>query len=186
MRQITFAVLLALAASGGALMAADTGKIRARGGPTGAGLFIDGKYVGPAGRFTVPESYEVAPGEHEVKLSDPRYEDYTTKVTVTAGKTAKIKYKLKKLEPPKGPFGRLRLGGGEPESFISVTAGDVGAVYLNGKFWGHVDEFNNLGSGMLLPPGSYELWVDSPLFGQIKQTVTIEANKLTIVPLKKK
>ena len=59
-------------------------------------------------------------------------------------------------------------------------------AHVTGKFWGHIDEFNNLGSGMLLPPGSYNVKVSSPTFGEINQQVTIEADKLTIIPLVKK
>ena len=168
------------------LLAADRGYIRARGNPSNAGVFVDGKYAGPAGRFTVPEKYEADAGPHEVSFKDPRYEEMTTKVTVVAGKTTKLKFNLKKLPEPKGPFGRLRLGGGEKESFISVTTGDVGAIYINGKFVGHVDELNNLGSGILLPEGEYELYVSSPLFGEIRQQVKITANKVTVVPLPKR
>ena len=169
-----------------ALAADDSGHIKASGKPGRAGLFINGKYIGPAARFTVVEKYECPTGEVEVSLRDPRYEEYTTKITIQRGKTAKVKYSLKKLPEPQGPFGRFRLGGGEAPSFISVTSGDVGAVYLNGKFFGYVDELNNPGSGILLPPGSYDLHVSSPLFGEITQKINIEANKLTIVPLPKK
>ena len=170
-----------------AVSAADqSAYIKARGKPTGAGLFIDGKYVGPAGRFTVPEKYAVEPGEREVSLKDPRFEDFTTKVTVKPGKTLKLSYKLKPVEPAKPPYGRLRLGGGEPESFISISAGDIGAVFLNDKFWGFVDEFNNAGGGMLLPPGTYQLRVSSKIFGEISQPVTIEAHKVTVIPLQPK
>jgi hypothetical protein len=103
---------------------------------------------------------------------------------VTAGKTTKLRYKLKKKEPPKPPFGRIRFGGGAPESFMSVVAGDTSAVYLNGAFWGYIDQFNNPGGGMLVPPGTYEVRVSSPVHGEINQKVTVEANKLTIIPLK--
>ena len=163
-----------------------TGYVRARGKPTGAGLFIDGKYVGPAGRFTVPEKYTVEPGEHEVSLRDPRFEDFTTKVSVKAGKTAKLSYKLKPANPAPPPYGRLRLGGGEQESFMSVAAGDTGAVYINDKYYGFVDELNNAGGGLLLPAGTYKLHVSSPLFGEINQDITIVPNKVTIVGLAKK
>lgn len=161
-----------------------SGAIKARGKPGRAGVFVDGKYVGPAVRFSVPEKYTVDPGEHEVTIRDPRYEDYTTKVTVVAGKTAKVSFKLKALPLVPPPYGRLRFGGGEAESFISVTAGDVSPVYLNDKFYGYLDEMNNRGSGWLLPPGSYQLRVSSPIFGEINQEVKIEANKVTVVPLK--
>ncbi|HKW96549.1 MAG TPA: PEGA domain-containing protein [Bryobacteraceae bacterium] len=168
------------------LAAQETGYIRARGKPGDAGVFINGKYVGPGSRFTVPEKYEAPAGEVEVTFRDPRYEDYTTKVTVRPGKTTKLKYALKRVEPAKPPFGRLRLGGGEAESFMSVAAGDTGAVFINDKFFGYVDELNNPGGGLLLNPGTYDLHIVSQLFGDIHQKITIEANKVTIVPLTKK
>ncbi|HUJ20969.1 MAG TPA: PEGA domain-containing protein [Bryobacteraceae bacterium] len=162
-----------------------TGYIKAHGKPGDAGVFINGQYVGPAVRFTVAEKYPAPAGEVEVTFRDPRYEDYTTKVTVTPKKTTKIKYSLKPVEPAKPPFGRLRLGGGEAESFMSIASGDTGAVYINDKFFGYVDELNNPGGGLLLNPGTYDLHVVSPIFGDIRQKVTIEANKVTVIPLKK-
>lgn len=183
--RILLSAALGLMALQGA-KAQDTGSIKAHGRPGDAGVFINGQYVGPAVRFTVPEKYPAPAGEVEVTFKDPRYEDFTTKVTVRAKKTTKIKYELKKLPEPKPPFGRFRLGGGEAESFISVAAGDVGAVYINDKFFGYVDELNNLGGGLLLPPGTYDLHVVSPTFGDIRQKITIEANKVTVVPLPKK
>jgi hypothetical protein len=165
-----------------ALSAQDAGYVKARGKPDNAAVFINGKYVGPASRFTVPEKYETTAGEAEVTLRDPRYEDYTTKVTVTAHKTAKIHYALKKLPVPEPPFGRFRLGGGENESFLSVV-GDTGAVYINDRYYGYVDELNNSGGGLLLKPGTYDLHVVSPLFGDFKRQITIEANKVTVIPL---
>jgi hypothetical protein len=58
-------------------------------------------------------------------------------------------------------------------------------VYLNEKFYGYVDELNNVGGGLLLPPGTYRLKVDSPIYGTINQDVTLEANKVTVIPLKR-
>ncbi len=161
----------------------DTGRIKAVGKPGNAGVWIGGKFAGPASRFTVPEKYDATAGEVEVTIREPRYEEFTTKVTVRPHKTTKVKYALKQLPVPKPPFGRFRLGGGEAESYISVAAGDTSPVYINGKFFGYVDELNNAGGGILLPPGSYEVSFDSPLFGSVKQTITIEANKVTKIPL---
>src|SRR5438445_12170397 len=107
---IGFAVLAAVGAVTAA--AQGTGYIKARGKPGDAGVFVNGKYVGPATRFTVPEKYAAPAGEVEVTFRDPRYEDYTTKVTVRPDKTTKMKFALKKVEPAKPPFGRLRMGGG--------------------------------------------------------------------------
>jgi hypothetical protein len=164
------------------LMAAggDT-KISVRSGPRGAGLFVDGKYIGPAGRFSVPEKYTIEPGSHDVTLKDPRYEDFNAKVDAKAGKTTKLSAKLKKKQEPKGPFGRLRLQGGEPESFWSVAAGDIGPIYLNGAFMGHVDELNDVKGGLLVPAGTYELKVQSQIYGEFTKMVTIEAGKVNHV-----
>jgi hypothetical protein len=181
-RRLVLPAALSLVAVAGA-SAQDTGYIKARGKPGDAGVFVNGQYVGPASRFTVPEKYPAPAGEVEVTFKDPRYEDYTTKVTVRTKKTTKLHYSLKPVEPAKPPFGRFRLGGGEPESFISIAAGDTGAVYINDKFFGYVDELNNPGSGILLNPGSYDLHIVSSTFGEIRQKITIEANKVTVVPL---
>jgi hypothetical protein len=184
-RRLVLPVALSLLAVAGAT-AEDTGYIKARGKPGDAGVFVNGQYVGPASRFTVPEKYPAPAGEVEVTFKDPRYEDFTTKVTVRPKKTTKLHYAMKPVEPAKPPFGRFRLGGGEPESFMSIAAGDTGAVYINDKFFGHVDELNNPGGGILLNPGTYDLHVVSAVFGEIRQKITIEANKVTVVPLPKK
>lgn len=180
-------VLVALVTASISLFGADKpGAIKASGKPGNAGVWIDGKYVGPASRFTVTEKYTVEPGEHEVTIRDPRHEDFTTKVTVQASKTAKIKYKLNPVPLAPPPYGRLRFGGGTPESFISVAAGDTTPVYINDRFYGYIDELNNAGGGLLLPPGTYRVRADSPYHGTINQEVTIEANKVTVIPLQRK
>ncbi|MBV9506323.1 MAG: PEGA domain-containing protein [Acidobacteriia bacterium] len=178
--------VLGCAAFAGSMAAQDTGYVKAVGKPGDAGVFINGQYAGPATRFTIAEKYPAPVGEVEVTIKDPRYDDFTTKVTVQKHKTAHIKYTMKMLEPAKPPFGRLRFGGGEPESFLSVSGGDTGAVYINDRFYGYIDELNNVGGGLLLNPGTYNLHVSSPRFGEINQKVTIEADKVTVIPLQTK
>jgi hypothetical protein len=46
-------------------------------------------------------------GEHEVRLSEPRYEDIVKKVTIEAGMTTKLAETMKAV-PLAKPFGRLR------------------------------------------------------------------------------
>ena len=175
---ITTLLIVALPAAG------QTGYLKCSGSVGRAGVFVDGEYLGPASRFTVTEKYAVDAGTREVVIRDPRYEEFKTTVTVTAGKTTKVKYKLKPLEAPRPPFGRLRFGGGTPQSFMSVAYGDTSAVHVNGVYHGYIDELNNAGGGLLLPPGTYEVRVNSGVYGQINEKVTVEANKLTVIPLK--
>jgi len=180
---INLRLALAALCLSGALFAQDTGYVKARGKPGAAAIFINGNYVGPVYRFTVPEKYAAPSGSVELTFRDPRYEDYTVKVNVAGHKTTKIHYALKKLPVPQPPFGRFRLGGGELESFMSISAGDTGAVYINDKYYGYVDELNDMGGGILLKPGNYTVHVVSPLFGDFRRDITITANKVTVVPL---
>src|SRR5437764_12950032 len=85
--------------------AAETGRLKTEVNPGRAGVFIDGKYVGPAANFKVARTYEVAPGEHEVKLSDPRYQEIVKKVTITAGKKTVINETKSALPSGTAPFG---------------------------------------------------------------------------------
>lgn len=164
---------------------AQDGSLVAKGKPGNAGVFVDGKYLGPATRFTVSEKYSVPAGEHEISIKDPRYEDYTTKVTIAPKKKTTIKYSLTPAKSAQGPFGLLRLGGDGAESFMSVAGGDTGAVFLNDRFYGYVDELNNKGSGLLLPPGTYRLKITNSSFDK-DEDIKIEADKTTIVSLAKK
>lgn len=149
-----------------------TGYLKTKVDPGRAGVFIDGKYVGPAANFAVSRKYAVAPGDHEVTLSEPRYEDIVTKVTIQAGKTTKIAETMKAVPLAKPPFGRLRTFA--PDKFS--------AVYVNGKFMGHAGEFNNPVQGLLLNPGTYTVKIVPLSGGQGREEqVKIEADKVAIV-----
>jgi hypothetical protein len=151
--------------------AESTGSLCVKAHPGRAGVFVDGKYLGPAANFRVARTYQVAAGEHEVKLIDPRYEELTTKVTVQAGKKTTISETLKALPAPKPPFGTLR----------TESADKFAAVYVNDKFMGHADEFSNPFQGLLLNPGEYTVKI-VPASGQpVTQTVKIEADKTVLV-----
>jgi len=77
---------------------------------------------------------------------------------------------LKALPLAKPPFGRLRVVGGDKFT----------AVYVNGKFMGHADEFNNPFQGLLLSPGDYTLKV-VPLSGPEREDkIKIDADKVTV------
>jgi PEGA domain-containing protein len=155
--------LLCLAQENGSLcVKANTGR---------AGVFVDGKYLGPAANFRVARTYPVAAGDHEVKLADPRYEELTTNVTVKAGKKTTIHETLKELPLAKPPFGRLR----------TESSDKFAAVFVNDKYMGHADEFDNSAQGLLLNPGEYTVKVVPASGSPITQTVKIEADKTVIV-----
>ncbi len=166
--RISLVVILAAVACFGA----DTGRLKTEVDPGRAGVFIDGKYVGPAANFKHAQTYVVAAGEHEVKLVDPRYEDIVKKVTIVAGQKTVVKETMKALPAAKPPFGSLRIE--NPDHFA--------AVYVNGHYMGHVDEFSNFAQELLLNPGTYEVKV-VPVNGEnvVTKSVTIVANQKVVV-----
>ena len=173
-----FGVILALVLMIGAilpLMAQDEAKIRVQADPSTAGLFIDGKYVGSAENFHISNSYVVSPGEHTIRLVDPRFEDYETKVTAEAGKTKKFNFKMTAKAAPQPPFGQIRTIQG---------ANKFTGVWLNAQYVGHVDEFSNVFQRLLVPPGSYLIRFENPETGATyEESITISANQTTTINL---
>ena len=170
------AALLIAVASIPVVAQQNTGSLKTSINPGRAGVFIDGKYVGPAGNFGVGRKYTVAAGEHEVRLSEPRYEDVVTKVTIQAGKTTKLAQTMKELPLAKPPFGLLR----------TMSEDKFAAVYVNGKFMGHAGEFNNPVQGLQLNPGAYAVKIVPVAGGEgHEEQVKIEADKATIVRAQK-
>jgi hypothetical protein len=163
-----------------------TGYLKTKVDPGRAGVFVDGKYLGPAGNFRIGRKYAVAAGEHEVRLAEPRYKDVVTKVTIQPGKTTELVenmdwgpgYRLPEnavwepLPPAKPPFGRLR----------TISKDKFAAVYVNGAYVGHAGEFNNWLQGVLLNPGSYAVRI-VPVNGTggHEEQVKIETGKTVIV-----
>ena len=153
------------------LCAQQTGYMKTKVDPGRAGVFVDGKYVGPAANFGFARKYSLPAGEHKIKLVEPRYEDLETTVIVEAGKTVELKQTMKALPVPKGPFGRLR----------TENADKFAAVYVNDHYMGHVDEFSNAFQTLELPAGEYDVRIE-PASGQpVTQKVKIEVGKTVIV-----
>src|SRR5690348_305021 len=101
-RAIFFISTVFLVANGYA--AKDYGYIIASGGPEDGGIFINGKYLGPASAYNGsgydgPHKYKAPLGEIEIAIRDARYEEFITRAEVKPGKTVHIHYNLKRKEP---------------------------------------------------------------------------------------
>jgi hypothetical protein len=164
--------MTALLITGALAFGQETGTLKVKATTGRAGVFVDDKYMGPASNFGVTRSYQVAAGDHTITLREPRYETATAHVTVVAKKAVTVKVDLKSLPEPKGPFGKLRTPGGDKYS----------AVYVNGEYMGHVDEFDNFAQGLLLQPGEYVVKIVAVSGAPVlEQKVELKANETVIV-----
>jgi hypothetical protein len=172
----TEAVLALAVAVAPVLAQSSPGFLKTKVEPGRAGVFVDGKYVGPAANFGVGRKYALQPGEHEVRLSEPRYEEVNTRVNIQAGKTLKLSESMKPLPLAKPPFGMLR----------TVGADKFSAVYVNGRFMGHAGEFNNPFQGLKLNPGDYKVRIVPVGGGEGREEqVKIDTDKVSVVRFRK-
>ncbi len=164
----------------------NSGYLKTKVDPGRAGVFVDGKYVGPAGNFGLGRKYTLPAGEHEIRLSEPRYKDVVTKVTIQPGKSTEIVENMEwapgywfprdglweRVPAAKPPFGTVR----------TVCPDKFAAVYVDDRFVGHAGEFNNRTQGLLLNPGKYTVKI-VPLSGRgsREEQVAVEAHKVVVV-----
>jgi hypothetical protein len=168
---LTFLALLALLGALGA-QSATTGKLKVKADPGRAGVFVDGKYLGPAANFGRTRTYTLPPGSHKVVLREPRYKDATLQATVEAGKTVTLESKLEALPEPKPPFGKIK----------TKDAPKYTAVYVDDMFVGHADEFDNFAQGIQIQPGEYRVkLVSQDGMNSREEKVTVRADMTTEV-----
>ena len=149
-----------------------TGQLKVDAEPGRAGVFVDGKYIGPAANFGRTRTYTLPVGTHEVLLREPRYKDATLKVTIEADKTATLKQDLEAVPELTPPWAKLK----------TKAPGKYTGVFVNGAFMGHTDEFDNFAQGLLLKPGDYQVKLTLADGSKShEQKVTLEADKTVTV-----
>ena len=175
MKRSLFSFCFALALAAGMQVtpaaAQNTGRLKVDAKPTRAGLFIDGEYIGPARNHGTVRRYTLPAGTHELTLRDSGHMDLTQTITITAGETTELEFEMEPREVITPPWGTLR----------TRSTDNLAAVYVNGQFMGHADEFNNASQGLYLKPGSYEIRIEPREGAATTETVTITENQTTIV-----
>jgi len=154
---------------------AQDGTLVVKASPKSAGVFVNGKYLGPAGRFMSNKKYSLPAGEYDLLLSEPRYSEHSEKIKIESGKTTTISTHMTALPLAQPPFGKLRILG----------AADTDAVLVNGRFMGHADEFSNGVQRLLLNPGDYLVELMKPNGGiYYSEKIKIVTNQDTVVTAK--
>ena len=154
---------------------AGSGFLKVKANPGRTGVFVDGKYLGPAANLAKARKYAVAAGEHELVLREPRYQEHKMTVKIEAGKTTTVSQSLQPRTLAAPPFGTLKTVGFEKYA----------AVFVNGAYMGHADEFNGPGQGLLLNPGEYAVKVSSQAGNTLlEQKAAIRQNEVLTLKAK--
>jgi len=114
------------------------GTLQLRSTPSGAEAYVDGEFVG----YT-PMSFGTRPGRHEVRFVLDGYEEFSTSVNVSPGRTESVAAELRQ---------RARAG---TASFTSAPRG--AAVYVDGRYVGTTPT-----GPISFQPGQYEAVFELP------------------------
>ncbi len=119
-----------------------------------AGVWVDGQYVGFVKELAGDKKLMLLPGKHEIVIRQAWYDEFVTQVILEPGQIEQINVVLVKSArlPTKDATGELK---------IAATPSRA-AVFVDGQYAGHVEEFNGVGKAMLLTPGQHRLRIALP------------------------
>ena len=119
-----------------------------------AGVWVDGQYVGFVKELAGDKKLMLLPGKHEIVIRQAWYNEFVKEVILEPGQIHEVKVELVKSArlPTKDATGELK---------IAATPSRA-AVFVDGQYAGHVDEFDGVGKAMLLTPGQHRLRIALP------------------------
>ncbi|HET9409014.1 MAG TPA: PEGA domain-containing protein [Candidatus Sulfotelmatobacter sp.] len=134
-----------------------------------AGVWVDGQYMGFVKELNGDRKILLVPGKHEILVRQPWYKDYTEKVVLEPGEVHSVDITLVKdpRTPPKDATGELKI----------AATPDRAAVFVDGQFAGHANEFNGHGKAMLVTPGEHSVRVALPGYLPFETTVELRPHQ---------
>lgn len=139
----------------------------------GAGVWIDGQYVGHVSELKGSKKILLLPGNHDIVARETGYKEFNEKVTVEPGKTFDLMVQL-----VKDPNARYSTSTAQIKIHVDP---DRAAVFVDGTFAGYVHEFGGIGRAMLVSPGKHQIKIALPGYHDFTTDVNLLPNqKFTI------
>jgi hypothetical protein len=119
-----------------------------------SGVWIDGQYVGYLKELKGNKRVLLLPGEHVVSVRQNGYQDFTQRVVLTPGQKLTVQVAMQKAPTGADPgvWSTVKIDVNPPRA----------AVFLDGRFVGHVAEFEGLGRALLVAPGTHNIKIALP------------------------
>jgi hypothetical protein len=134
-----------------------------------SGVWVDGEYVGYLEELKGSKKVLLLPGEHVITVRQDGYQDFTERILVQPGQKEIVRVAMEKA-----PTGAL------PDVMATVKIAvnpSRSAVFLDGLFVGHVGEFEGLGRGMLVAPGTHRIRIALPGYQTFETDINLLANQ---------
>jgi hypothetical protein len=119
-----------------------------------SGVWIDGQYVGYLKELKGDKKVLLLPGDHDISVRQNGYQDFNQRVTIRPGQKLVVSVVMQK-----GATGALPA----EWSIVKINVNpDRAAVFLDGRFVGHVGEFQGLGRSLQIAPGNHRIKITLP------------------------
>ena len=134
-----------------------------------SGVWVDGAYVGYLKELKGSKKVLLLPGEHVITVRQDGYQDFTERILVQPGQKEVVRVAMEKAAT--GPL---------PDVTATVKIAvnpSRAAVFLDGLFVGHVGEFEGMGRGMLVAPGTHQIRIALPGYQTFETDINPLANQ---------
>src|ERR1035437_10373783 len=134
-----------------------------------SGVWVDGAYVGYLKELKGSKKVLLLSGEHVITVRQDGYQDFTQKILGQPGQKEVVRVAMEKA--PTRPLPSVSA-----TVKIAVNPSRA-AVFLDGLFVGHVGEFEGLGRGMLVAPGTHQIRIALPGYQTFETDINPLANQ---------
>lgn len=119
-----------------------------------SGVWVDGQYVGYLKELKGSKKVLLLPGEHTITVRQDGYRDFVLRVEIKPGEKRMVWVAMEK-----GPTGAMPAVTATVKIAVNPPRA---AVFVDGLFVGHVAEFQGMGRGLLVAPGSHAIKIALP------------------------
>ena len=134
-----------------------------------SGVWVDGQYVGYLKELKGSKKVLLLPGEHVITVRQDGYQNFRERVVLQPGQKEVVRVTMEKALT--GPLPQVTA-----TVKIAVTPSRA-AVFLDGLFVGHVGEFEGMGRGMLVAPGTHQIRIALPGYQTFETDINPIANQ---------
>lgn len=134
-----------------------------------SGVWVDGQYVGYVKELKGAKKVLLLPGEHSISVRQNGYQDFNQQVVLQPGEK-----RIVQVSMSKAAAGTLPAAWAIVKIVVNPTRA---AVFLDGRFVGHVGEFDGPGQSLQVAPGTHKIKIALPGYKTFETEINPLANQ---------
>jgi PEGA domain len=134
-----------------------------------SGVWIDGQYLGYLKELKGDKKVMLLPGEHEIIVRQAGLDDFTRKIVVEPGQKQTVRVAMQKSAGWVMPAAVSTLK-------LKVQP-DRAAVFLDGRYIGHVGEFGGKFHSLVIASGTHRIKIELPGYRTFETEISLLAGQ---------